>query len=121
MEDLPIRCFSMLHSKVLLKIVDMIFAFHQKKFLAQKDPMVNKDLNLYDVFDIESKNTISLSDNKIVQESGFSFDENIFNRCEENVDLIGYFQTENILNILKTKFALTLLFLMMFLINVMNL
>lgn len=70
------------------------FCIPPKEVFGQKDPMVNKDLNLYDVFDIESKNTISLSDNKIVQESGFSFDENIFNRCEENVDLIGYFQTE---------------------------
>lgn len=54
----------------------------------------NSDVNLYTVFDIESKNNIGITRNKVRQESGFHFDDVLFNSCPDNVDLFGYYQSE---------------------------
>lgn len=53
----------------------------------------NSDVTIYDCFGLSEvkKSTIR---NPLVQESGFHFDENIFNNCPDNVDLFGYFQSE---------------------------
>lgn len=64
--------------------------------------------NVFGVNDTKVKNSISnihntfniswvkknISNNKVINESGFEFDEELFNNCEDNVDLIGYFQSE---------------------------
>jgi hypothetical protein len=50
--------------------------------------------NLYDLFNLEGTNRVEVSSNKIVRENGFHFNEDLFENCEENVDLLGYFQSE---------------------------
>jgi len=58
------------------------------------DPNVkNSDTNIHNAFDL-SKVDKFLEPNKMVKESGFHFDEYLFNNCEDNVDLYGYFQSE---------------------------
>jgi hypothetical protein len=52
------------------------------------------DLNLYDVFDLETKNTIGLIPNIKLSERKHDFDEELFINCPDNVDLFGYYQTE---------------------------
>lgn len=70
------------------------FCIPPKEVFGQKDPMVNKDLNLYDVFNIEDKNIICISENSVLQERMHTFDEELFTNCPDNVDLFGYYQTE---------------------------
>lgn len=70
------------------------FCIPPKEVFGQKDPMVNKDLNLYDVFDLYDKNQVNLTQNQILQEKIYSFDEELFNNCPDNSDLFGYYQTE---------------------------
>ena len=64
-----------------------------KEVFGKKDPMVNKDLNLYDIFSIEKTNNIELSKNPVLQERVHIFDEELFINCPDNIDLFGYFQT----------------------------
>jgi hypothetical protein len=54
----------------------------------------NSDSTLYDVFKIESKNNISLTRNSILPEKQHHFDEELFKKCPDNIDLFGYYQTE---------------------------
>lgn len=70
------------------------FCIPPKEVFGQKDSMVKKDLNLYDIFDIEKNNTISLAKNPILQERMHTFDEELFTNCPDNIDLFGYYQTE---------------------------
>ena len=65
-----------------------------KEVFGKKDPMVNKDLNLYDIFSIEKTNNIELSKNPVLQERVHIFDEELFINCPDNIYLFGYFQTE---------------------------
>jgi hypothetical protein len=65
-----------------------------KEVFGKKDPMVNKDLNFYDIFSIEKTNNIELSKNPVLQERVHIFDEELFINCPDNIDLFGYFQTE---------------------------
>lgn len=69
------------------------FCIPPKEVFGQKDSM-NGDLNLYDVFDIEKHNTINISQNTLLKEQAFNFDDELFNNCPDNVDLFGYYQTE---------------------------
>jgi len=58
------------------------------------DPNVkNSDTNIYTAFDLDHCNKF-LRPNQLVKESGYHFDEKIFNTCEDNSDLYGYFQSE---------------------------
>ncbi len=70
------------------------FCIPPKEVFGEKDPVVNKDLTLYDVFEIENKNNIGLTQNTIVQEKSFNFDSDLYNNCSDNIDLLGYFQSE---------------------------
>jgi hypothetical protein len=70
------------------------FCIPPKEVFGSIDPMVNKDLNLYDVFDLENKNEIRLTQNKVVPETTHTFDEQLFNMCSDDIDLFGYYQTE---------------------------
>ena len=55
----------------------------------------NSETNIHTAFDLSKCNKVG---NPIlyerVEESGYHFDENIFNNCPDNVDLYGYFQSE---------------------------
>ena len=55
----------------------------------------NCSTNIHTAFDLSKCNKIG---NPIlytrVEESGYHFDEYLFNNCEDNVDLYGYFQSE---------------------------
>ena len=71
------------------------FCIPPKDVFGQKDPMVrNGDCNLYDVFDLESKNTVALTQNTVLMERSHTFDQELFTNCPDNVDLFGYYQTE---------------------------
>jgi hypothetical protein len=70
------------------------FCIPPKEVFGQKDPMVKKDLNLYDIFDIEATNKIELTNNPILQERVHTFDEELFINCPDKIDLFGYYQTE---------------------------
>tara|TARA_B100001939_G_scaffold347937_1_gene371422 strand:- start:2544 stop:3356 length:813 start_codon:yes stop_codon:yes gene_type:complete len=53
---------------------------------------------LFDCFEMSTPSALNIqlidSDRPVVDESGFEFDENIFNNCPDWVTLRGYFQTE---------------------------
>jgi len=70
------------------------YCIPSKESFGLKDLNVkNSDVTIHDCFDLSNvKQDIVTS--PIVQESGFHFDENIFNNCPDNVDLLGYFQSE---------------------------
>jgi hypothetical protein len=70
------------------------FCIPPKELFGKKDPMVNEDLNLYDIFDIEKNNTLLTSNNPLFQEKMYNFDEELYQNCPDNVDLFGYYQTE---------------------------
>jgi hypothetical protein len=70
------------------------FCIPPKEVFGSRDPMVNKDLNLYDVFDLQNKNEVALTRNEVIREKMYTFNEELFNTCLDNVDLFGYFQTE---------------------------
>lgn len=70
------------------------FCIPPKEVFGKKDPVVNRDLNLYDVFDSIKNNNIGLTQNPIQQERLHSFDEELFNNCPDDIDLFGYYQTE---------------------------
>lgn len=53
----------------------------------------NSDTNIHTAFDLSKCNRF-LEPNKMVKESAFHFDEYLFNNCDDNVDLYGYFQSE---------------------------
>ena len=53
----------------------------------------NSITNIHTAFDLSKYNRF-LEPNKMVEESGFHFDEYLFDNCEDNVDLYGYFQSE---------------------------
>lgn len=67
----------------------------------------NSNKNIYNVFNI---NTIqNITEFKTVNEEGHHFNEDLFNNCEDNVNLYGYFQSEkyfvHIKDLLKKDFA----------------
>ena len=65
-----------------------------KEVFGKLDQFVGKsDTNLYECFNIKCEN-IGISRYKTTEESTFSFDENLFNNCEDETNLNGYFQTE---------------------------
>ena len=70
------------------------FCIPPGEVFGQNDPNVNKDLNLYDVFDLHNRNNVRLTQNQIITEKMYTFDEELFNNCKDNIDLLGYFQTE---------------------------
>lgn len=71
------------------------FSIPPREVFGRNDGNVkNSDTILYDVFKIEKNNNIQISNNKILAERQHHFDEELFNRCPDNVDLFGYYQTE---------------------------
>lgn len=65
-----------------------------KEVFGKFDTLVGtSDTNLYGCFDIKCKN-VGITRYKIREESTFSFDENLFNNCETETNINGYFQSE---------------------------
>jgi hypothetical protein len=65
-----------------------------KDVFGKLDPLVRRsDTNLYECFDIKCEN-IGITAYKNREESTFAFDENLFNNCEDDTNINGYFQTE---------------------------
>jgi hypothetical protein len=52
------------------------------------------DISIYNIFDIKSKNNISLTRNPVLPERGHEFDEELYLNCPDQIDLFGYYQTE---------------------------
>lgn len=52
----------------------------------------SRNITLYDVFNL--KKFIKNKTNYALKELDFGFDENAYNSCEDNVDIIGYMQSE---------------------------
>lgn len=50
-------------------------------------------IELFECFDLDVP-TFNARQSQVVQESGFEFDENLFNNCPDSVSLAGYFQTD---------------------------
>jgi hypothetical protein len=70
------------------------FCIPPRKLFGKNDANVkSSDVTLYECFDLSAVNQDTII-NQVVRESSFHFDENIFNRCPDNVDLLGYFQSE---------------------------
>ena len=71
------------------------FCIPPREVFGQKDKMVQlTDLNIYDVFDLESKNNVGLTKTNILAERTHRFDKELFTNCPDDVDLFGYYQTE---------------------------
>ena len=71
------------------------FAIPPREVFGSRDDNVkNSDIILYDLFDLESVNKISLTQQPTIQERVHHFDKELFDTCPDNVDLLGYFQTE---------------------------
>lgn len=71
------------------------FCIPPKDFFGKKDSNVRNDpSNVYTVFNLDQKNLIDLPQRAILQERVHTFDEELFINCPDNVDLLGYFQTE---------------------------
>ena len=52
----------------------------------------NCPANIHNTFNLQT--FVRITNNRMVQESGYHFDEELFNTCEDNVDRYGYFQSE---------------------------
>jgi len=70
------------------------FCIPPEHVFGETDPNVKNCLtNIHTAFDLKQYNQKVLN-HQMVNESGFHFDETLFNTCEDNVDLYGYFQSE---------------------------
>lgn len=70
------------------------FCIPPEYVFGSNDPNVkNSETNIHTAFDLSKINKF-LEPNKLVEECGYHFDEYLFNNCEDNVDLYGYFQSE---------------------------
>jgi hypothetical protein len=71
------------------------FCVPPKELFGKQDINVrNSDTTLYDCFILHDMSIAVSNNTQVVMESGFSFDENLFNKCPDNIDLFGYFQSE---------------------------
>ena len=86
------------------------FCIPPREFFGRNDLNVrNSDMSLYDVFDLENRNKVGAVRQGVFQERTHMFDEDLFEKCPDNVDLFGYFQTEkyfrNIENEIRQDFS----------------
>lgn len=71
------------------------FCIPPKQYFGSVDLNVrNSDANIYTVFQLDEKNNLGITENKLCPEATFCFDEDLFNGCEDSVDLFGYYQTD---------------------------
>jgi len=79
------------------------FCIPPRELFGKNDINVRRsDITLYECFDLSKVHQEAIV-NQVLQESGFEFDENIFNNCPDNVDLFGYFQTEKYFKHIETE------------------
>lgn len=52
------------------------------------------NVSIYDCFKLTSLKNVGTVDFSTIEESHFHFDENLFKSCPDNINLMGYFQTE---------------------------
>ena len=70
------------------------FALPPENAFGTRDPMVrNSDTNLYQTFKLPSFKQEMCAHPQYVEEN-FAFIPELFTRCPDNIDLVGYFQTE---------------------------
>ena len=86
------------------------FCIPPEASFGQYDELVRQDkFNLYNVFDIDSKNTVQIQQNPTLHERKHRFDVELFRSCPDNVDLLGYYQSpkyfENIKDEIKLDFT----------------
>ena len=63
------------------------------------DPMVRDDpLNIYNLFNIDKKNQVGMYPNNMLTERMHTFDQELFEKCPDNVDLFGYYQCPKYFN-----------------------
>ena len=91
------------------------FCIPPREFFGRNDLNVrNSDMSLYDVFDLENRNKVGAVRQGVFQERTHMFDEDLFEKCPDNVDLFGYFQTEkyfrNIENEIRQDFSFKKIF-----------
>ena len=65
---------------------------HEDVFGVSDPNVKNCPDNIYRCFNLSTY--VGLPNNKMVKESGYHFDQELFDTCEDNVDLYGYFQSE---------------------------
>jgi len=71
------------------------------EYIIPPDCDFNKKHNygLIDAFLLKTNKNIGwLNSNEVVSEQGFNFDENLFNNCKDNVNILGFFQSERYFN-----------------------
>jgi hypothetical protein len=70
------------------------YAIPPKEIFGTNDEKVKDDIDdtIYDVFNIDPKNK-GISSFPVLMEKNHSFDSNLFEKCPDNIDLMGYFQT----------------------------
>ena len=64
----------------------------KNKFGTTDSLVRNSDITIHDCFELDQN--IGSVNGEIRKESFFHFDENLFNNCEDGVNLYGYFQSE---------------------------
>jgi hypothetical protein len=70
------------------------FCIPGPEFFGLRDGNVkNSDANIYNTFKLKKFNHC-MSQNETLEERCFEFDSKLFDDCPDNVDLIGYFQSE---------------------------
>jgi len=71
------------------------FCIPPKELFGVFDKNVRNDgTNIYDLFDIEKTNNIQVTGNSVKREKSFEFDLDLFENCEDDIDLLGYYQSE---------------------------
>tara|TARA_B100000963_G_scaffold202820_1_gene176647 strand:- start:1719 stop:2522 length:804 start_codon:yes stop_codon:yes gene_type:complete len=70
------------------------FSIPPEEVFGQQDLLVRGDnLNIYNVFESIADNNIQISKNEILAERMHEFDKELFEKCPDNVDLYGYYQS----------------------------
>ena len=70
------------------------FSIPPVNVFGKRDPVVaTAELNIYDVFGLDKKNTVGLFPNQVLAERMHTFDEELFHNCPDNIDIFGYYQT----------------------------
>ena len=70
------------------------FCIPPRSEFGRRDSAIKRDLNIYDVFALDQKNHVALTSNRMLGEKMHQFDENLLERCPDQIDLFGYYQTE---------------------------
>ena len=70
------------------------FSIPPANVFGKRDPVVaTAELNIYDVFGLDKKNTVGLFPNQVLSERMHTFDKELFENCPDNVDIFGYYQS----------------------------